>query len=326
MQWGLRFDFRNPSFAGTSTAERYAAALDMVEWADRLGASSITVSEHHGSADGYLPSSLPMLAAMAMRTSRVRLRIAALIVPFHDPLRLAEDVAVVDNLTNGRLDVVVAAGYNAAEFAMFDVPVKARVKHVVETIETLRGAFTGEPFEYRGRTVQVTPAPCQPGGPAIILGGSSEPAARRAARIADGFAPSAPGVWEFYRDEMVQLGKPDPGPARGNGVGTTFLADDVDKGWEAYGPFFLHEMNAYGAWQEKGVRTNFREVDAVDDLRSTSHYRVATPAELRADIDALDDPVVIFHPLCGGTTPELAWESLRLFEHEVLPSLTATGA
>jgi alkanesulfonate monooxygenase SsuD/methylene tetrahydromethanopterin reductase-like flavin-dependent oxidoreductase (luciferase family) len=321
MQWGLRFDFRNPSFAGTSTAERYAAALDMVEWSDELGATSITVSEHHGSADGYLPSSLPMLAAMAMRTSRVRLRVAALIVPFHDPLRLAEDLAVVDNLTNGRLDVVVAAGYNAAEFAMFDVPMKERVKRVVETIETLRGAFTAEPFEYRGRTVQVTPAPYQPGGPAITLGGSSEPAARRAARIADGFAPSAPGVWDFYRDEMVQLGKPDPGPAHGNSVGTTFLADDVDEGWAAYGPFFLHEMNAYGAWQEKGVRTNFREVDAIDELRSASHYRIATPAELRADIEALDDPVVIFHPLCGGTTPDLAWQSLRLFEHDVLPKI-----
>jgi len=322
LTWGLRFDFRNPAFAGTTTAERYTAALDMVEWADALGAASVTVSEHHGSDDGYLPSSLPMLAAMAMRTTRLRLRVAALIVPFHDRLRLAEDLAVVDNLAQGRLDIVVAAGYNAAEFAMFDVPMKRRVSDVVETIETLRGAFSGAPFEFRGRTVQVTPAPFQPGGPAIVLGGSSEPAARRAARIADGFAPSAPGVWDFYRDEMLQLGKPDPGPSRGNSVGTTFLADDVDRGWQEYGPFFLHEMNAYGAWQEKGVRTNFREVDAIDDLRAKSHYRVATPDQLVHDIETLDEPTVIFHPLCGGTTPELAWRSLRLFEQDVLPKVS----
>jgi alkanesulfonate monooxygenase SsuD/methylene tetrahydromethanopterin reductase-like flavin-dependent oxidoreductase (luciferase family) len=322
MQWGLRFDFRNPPIAGTSTAERYAAALDMVEWADRLGAASITVSEHHGSDDGYLPSSLPMLAAMAMRTERVRLRVAALIVPFHDPLRLAEDLAVVDNLASGRLDVVVAAGYNPAEFAMFDVPIKQRVRRVVETIETLRGAFTGEPFDFRGRTVRVTPAPYQPGGPAIVLGGSSEPAARRAAHVADGFAPSVPGVWDFYRDEMVRLGKPDPGPARQNVLGTTFLADDVDKGWEAYGPFFLHEMNAYGAWHEdKDLKSHFREIDAIEELRASSHYRVATPHELRTDLEAIDDPVVVFHPLCGGTTPDLAWRSLQLFEHEVLPNV-----
>jgi alkanesulfonate monooxygenase SsuD/methylene tetrahydromethanopterin reductase-like flavin-dependent oxidoreductase (luciferase family) len=320
MHWGLRFDFRNPAFAGTTTAERYAGALDMVSWADRLGATDVTVSEHHGSADGYLPSSLPMLAAMAMRSERLRLRVAALIVPFHDPLRLAEDLAVVDNLAQGRLDVVVAAGYNAEEFAMFGVPIKERVKLVVETIETLRGAFSGEPFDHRGRKVRVTPDPFQPGGPRIVLGGSSEPAARRAARIADGFAPSAPGVWDFYREEMVALGKEDPGEPRQNSLGTTVIAEDVDKGWDLYGPFFLHEMNAYGAWQEKGVRTNFREVDAIDELREKSHYRVMTPDEITAELRKHDDPVVVFHPLCGGTPPDLGWRSLHLFEHDVLPA------
>jgi alkanesulfonate monooxygenase SsuD/methylene tetrahydromethanopterin reductase-like flavin-dependent oxidoreductase (luciferase family) len=322
VHWGLRFDFRNPAFAGTSTADRYAAALDMVEWADERGASSITVSEHHGSADGYLPSSLPMLAAMAMRTTRVRLRIAALIVPFHDPLRLAEDVAVVDNLARGRLDIIVAAGYNPAEFAMFDVPIGHRVRRVVEAVETLRGAFSGEPFEYRGRTVQVTPAPYRRGGPPIVLGGASEPAARRAARIADGFAPSVSGVWDFYRDELVKLGKPDPGPAGHNNAGTTFLADDVEKGWEEYGQYFFHEMNAYGAWHEdKDLRSQFREVDAIEELRTNSHYRIATPAEFVDQLRALDDPTVVFHPLCGGTPPDLAWQSLRLFEHHVLPKV-----
>jgi alkanesulfonate monooxygenase SsuD/methylene tetrahydromethanopterin reductase-like flavin-dependent oxidoreductase (luciferase family) len=320
MHWGLRFDFRNPAFAGTTTAERYAGALDMVSWADSLGATDVTVSEHHGSDDGYLPSSLPMLAAMAMRSERLRLRVAALIVPFHDPLRLAEDLAVVDNLAQGRLDVVVAAGYNAEEFAMFDVPVKERVKLVVETIETLRGAFSGDSFDYRGRSVRITPDPCQPGGPKIVLGGSSEPAARRAALIADGFSPSAPGVWDFYRDEMVALGKEDPGEPRQNSLGTTMIAEDVDKGWDLYGPYFLHEMNAYGAWQEKGVKTNFREVDAIDALREKSHYRVMTPDQVTAELRTHDEPVAIFHPLCGGTPPDLGWRSLHLFEHDVLPA------
>jgi len=293
----------------------------MARWAEDLGASSITISEHHGSADGYLPSSLPMAAAMAARTSRIQLRIAALIVPFHDPLRLAEDIAVVDNLAGGRLEILVAAGYNPDEFAMFDVPMNERVKRVVETVETLRGAFTGEPFEYRGRTVQVTPAPAQSGGPAITMGGSSDAAARRAARIADGFHPSAPGSWDAYRTAMTELGKPDPGPLRQNSVGTCFLAEDVDRGWEAYGPFFLHEMNAYGAWQQGDVETNFRAVDAVAELRAKSHYRVLTPDELVAEVSPVEDPVVVFHPMCGGTPPALAWESLRLFERDVLPKV-----
>jgi alkanesulfonate monooxygenase SsuD/methylene tetrahydromethanopterin reductase-like flavin-dependent oxidoreductase (luciferase family) len=321
MQFGLRFDFRNPAIAGTSMAERYAAALDMVEWAEALGANRFTVSEHHGSDDGYLPSSLPMLAAMAARTRSARLTVAALIVPFHDPLRLAEDICVVDNLANGRLDVVVAAGYNPAEFEMFGVPVAERVKRVVETIHTLRAAFTGEPFEYRGRTVRVTPPPVQPGGPKIALGGSSEAAARRAARIADSYQPVVASTWEHYRDELATLGKPDPGPMRQQQLITTFLATDVEQGWARYGPFLLHEMNAYGAWQQGDVETAFRLVDDINKLRADSHYRVITPGELVAELQASPRPAITFHPLCGGTTPELAWETLHLFEHEVLPAL-----
>src|SRR5205823_5191777 len=94
--FGLRFDFRNPAFAGTTCAERYAAALDMAEWADGLGCVSIALSEHHGSPDGYLPSPLTMLAAMAARTTNVRFLVAALVAPFYDPLRLAEDLVVLD--------------------------------------------------------------------------------------------------------------------------------------------------------------------------------------------------------------------------------------
>ena len=105
--FGLRFDFRNPDFAGTTMAERYAAALDMAEWADRLGFVIIVLSEHHGSDDGYLPE--PTRDGRGDRgahASRRAIRIAALIAPFHDPLRLAEDIAVVDLLSNGRLDLV----------------------------------------------------------------------------------------------------------------------------------------------------------------------------------------------------------------------------
>src|SRR5580693_4719544 len=119
MLFGLRFDFRNPEFAGTTMADRYAAALEMAEWADRLGCANISISEHHGSPDGYLPSPIPMLAAMAARTKVVRLTIAALIAPFHDPIRLAEDLVVLDNLSNGRVNLIVAGGYVREEFEMF---------------------------------------------------------------------------------------------------------------------------------------------------------------------------------------------------------------
>jgi alkanesulfonate monooxygenase SsuD/methylene tetrahydromethanopterin reductase-like flavin-dependent oxidoreductase (luciferase family) len=324
MLFGLRFDFRNPEFSGTSMADRYAAALDMVEWADRLGCVNITVSEHHGSLDGYLPSPVPMLAAMAARTSRVRFMVGALIAPFHDPLILAEELLVLDNLSRGRVDLIVAGGYAREEFAMFDVPMTERAARVTETVSTLKAAFTGAPFTYRGRTVHLTPPPFRPGGPSVSLGGSSEAAARRAARIADGFIPSLPEIWDFYRDEMQQLGRPDPGPSPIGPNQVVMLAEDPEEGWERMAPFFLHETNAYGVWQaQDDVASPFHTVADGEELRATGQYRVVTPEEFVAEQKAAPFPFALFHPLCGGMPIELAWSSLRLFEHEVLPAFAA---
>jgi alkanesulfonate monooxygenase SsuD/methylene tetrahydromethanopterin reductase-like flavin-dependent oxidoreductase (luciferase family) len=323
MLFAMRFDFRNPEISGTTMADRYAAALDMVAWADRLGCVNIAVSEHHGSPDGYLPSPIPMLAAMAARTENVRFMIAALIAPFHDPLRLAEDMVVLDNLSKGRVDLIVAGGYVHEEFAMFDVPMNARAKRVTETVTTLKAAFTGEPFGYRGRTVQITPPPFRPGGPAILLGGSSEPAARRAARIADGFIPSVPEVWDFYRDEVQKLGRADPGPSAIGGNQVVALADDPDRGWEQMAPFFLHETNAYGVWQaQDDIASPFHSVQDIDQLRATGQYRVVTPEAFIEEQKASVFPFALFHPLCGGMPIELAWSSLRLFERDVLPAFS----
>lgn len=317
----LRFDFRNPDFAGTSPADRYAAALDMAEWADRLGCVSIAVSEHHGSPDGYLPSPVPIIAAMAGRTTNVRFMVAALIAPFYDPLRLAEDLVVLDHLSKGRIDVIVAGGYVSREFAMYGVPMAERARRVTETVGTLKAAFTGEPFEFRGRTVQVTPAPYRAGGPSVLLGGSSEPAARRAARIADGFIPSVPEIFDYYRDEVQKLGRPDPGPTVIGDTDVVALAEDPDAGWEQMAPFFLHETNAYGLWQaEEKVATPYRMMSDVDELRKTNQYRVLTPGEHIEELRAAPMPLAMFHPLCGGMPIDLAWSSLRLFEERVLPA------
>lgn len=321
--FAVRFDFRSPGFAGVSMADRYQAGIDMAEWADRLGAVSLILSEHHGSEDGYLPGALPMAAAMAARTTNVRISLAALVAAFCDPLRLAEEVAVVDLISRGRLDVFVAGGYVREEFEMFGVPMAERARRVTETVTTLKQAFAGEPFEYRGRPVRVTPSPFQPGGPKIHLGGSSEGAARRAARIADGFMPSEPEFWSYYQDEMVRLGKPDPGPYLGGDVAVVAFAEDAEAGWERLAPYFLHEMNAYGAWRDQDeVATGYQLVADLDVLAAGGQYRVVTPDQYVAELAGAGPfAFTMLHPLCGGIPPQLAWESLRLFEHTVLPRL-----
>jgi alkanesulfonate monooxygenase SsuD/methylene tetrahydromethanopterin reductase-like flavin-dependent oxidoreductase (luciferase family) len=324
--FAMRFDFRNPAFAGTTMAERYTAAIEMAQWADRLGCDSISVSEHHGSDDGYLPSPVPVVAAMAAVTERVRFSIAAFVAPLHDPLRLAEDLVVLDNLTKGRVDVMVAGGYVREEFEMFAVPMRERPRRVSELITTLRSAFTGEPFEFRGRVVRVTPAPYQSGGPPLSMGGSTEAAARRAARLGVGFMPAVPEVWRFYEEELARMGRPDPGTYVGGASRVVVLAEDPEVGWQEHAPYFLHENNAYGAWRaQDGVATPYRSVIDSGTLRETGHYRVLAPAEFAAELMAAPGRFTVLQPLCGGVPPALAWKSLRLFERLVLPAVARAG-
>jgi alkanesulfonate monooxygenase SsuD/methylene tetrahydromethanopterin reductase-like flavin-dependent oxidoreductase (luciferase family) len=293
----------------------------MSEWADRSGLAFIVLSEHHGSEDGYLPSALTMAAAVAARTRQVHIQIAAVAAGLHDPLRLAEEVAVVDLISGGRLSVVVANGYVREEFAMFGAPYSGRVARTAETVATLRQAWLGEPFEFRGRTVRVTPSPHQPGGPPILLAGSSEGAARRAARIADGYQPSTPDTWEHYRDELRQLGKPDPGPYVGGDTGFVHLANDPATAWSAIAPFALHETNSYGRWAVAAdAETGYQPETDPAQLRTSGRYRVLTPEEFRVEVAATG--VAVLHPMMGGMPPELGWQSLRLLEQDVLPQLT----
>ena len=252
----IRYDFRCPDICPVPVEELYHAAIEQAVWAEDLGFVSVTLSEHHGSDDGYLPSLVALASAIAARTENIHIMLAALIAPMHDPLRIAEDLAVLDRISKGRISVTVAGGYVPSEFEMFGYTTSDRVRLTVEMVETLKAAWTGEPFEFRGRTVRVTPTPYQNPRPAIWLGGSGEKAARRAARIADGFLPTMPEFWDFYRDEVIQLGRDDPGPATSGGVGYLHITHDPDATWAKVAPHALHEMNAYGQWAARVRRSH----------------------------------------------------------------------
>jgi alkanesulfonate monooxygenase SsuD/methylene tetrahydromethanopterin reductase-like flavin-dependent oxidoreductase (luciferase family) len=324
----MRFDLRNPGFAGVSATERYRAALDMCVWGEDHGVMAVVLSEHHGSDDGYLPSAMTMAAAVAARTERVPIWVSAIAAPLHDPLRLAEEATVVDLISGGRLTVVLANGYVPDEFALFDVPLSERAARTTEAVSVLRASRTGEPFTYRGRTVRLTPAPEAPegggrAGPTVLLGGSGPAAARRAARIADGFQPSDPEAWEVYRAERLALGKRDPGGYLPQPTGFLHVATDPDAAWEAIRPHARHEAESYGRWATAagldGVTGYTAPSDGdVDALRAEGRYRVVTPDELRAELAAAPDTVLVLNPMMGGLPPDLAWEGLRLLADEVL--------
>src|SRR5262245_31998273 len=182
----MRFDMRAPA-TGAPASELYAAALEMAAWAETRGCLSAVVCEHHTSADGYLPTPTVLASAMAARTTTLPIMVAALVLPLYDPVRLAEEMVVVDILSHGRVSYVAAVGYRPDEYELYGIDFHRRGKIAEEKLGVLLQAKSGEPFEHEGRRVQITPPPVTPGGPMVLWGGGSVAAARRAGRFGIGF-------------------------------------------------------------------------------------------------------------------------------------------
>lgn len=328
MDFLITFDLRAPSI-GAAASRLYAAALDMCAWADELGFDTVGLGEHHGAEDGYLPSPLVFAAAIAARTRRIEIRPSVLLAPFYDPVKLAEDLAVVQILSNGRLVVGIGSGYRPSEFEMFGRRREDRKRDTVDAIEFLRRAWTGDAFEWRGRTLRVTPVPDP--APPLLLGGSHPAVARRAARIADGYLPPNGENWDVYRDACREFGRPDPG-ATWKRMGPIFIhvTRSPDADWERIAPHIRHVVESYTEWTVEAYgRAAGPFAGGVDpaDLRRSGTYCTLTP-EQTVDLAGRlgPDRTFVLTPLLGGLDPDFAWQSLRLFEDEVWPRVRRLGS
>jgi len=322
MRLHLTYDMRAPDF-GARTTDLHAAMLDQVEWADALGFDAVGIGEHHGSDDGYNPSPLPLAAAIAARTRRMAIQTAIVIAPLYDLPKLAEDAAVTQILSNGRLELGLGAGYRPSEFETFGRRLADRWRVMGETIAFLRLAWRGEPFPWQGRTCHVTPAPA-PFAPPILLGGSSAAAARRAARIADGwFPPLDPRLWSPYREACLQLGKPDPGPYPAQGPIFLWVSEAPERDWPVVMPHVLHQLDAYSRWTTEAFGRPagpYAGGTTPEQIRQSAAYRVLTPEQTLALAATLGDHSVVYlNPLLSGIDPARAWRMLRLYEDEVHP-------
>ena len=319
----MRFDLRAPAF-GAPTTELYATAVEMAAWGDEHGCLAGIVSEHHGSPDGYLPSPLLLASALAARTERLPIQVAALLVPLHDPIELAEQMAVLDILSRGRVSYVCAIGYRPEEYAMFGRAMKGRGVRLERCIEALRQAWTGEPFEFEGRPVRVTPRPTTPGGPMLMMGGGSPAAIRRAARLGMGVMAQGgdPTLEGLYREACEEAGTTpgmflNPGPEV---VTSAFVSEDPDRAWHELGPHLLHDARMYAEWMGDAASASKSVAGDIQALRAEQGaYRIFTPEEAVAYVKA--NGVLLTQPLCGGLPAKLAWPSLELIANRVMPAL-----
>jgi alkanesulfonate monooxygenase SsuD/methylene tetrahydromethanopterin reductase-like flavin-dependent oxidoreductase (luciferase family) len=322
----MRFDMRAPA-GGAPAPELYAAALDMAAWAESRGCLSAVVCEHHAVEGGYLPSPLVLATAMAARTTTLPISVAVVVLPLYDPVRLAEEMVVLDIISGGRVSYVAGVGYRPVEYEMFGVDYARRGGLADEKLEILLRAKTGEPFEHDGRRIHVTPAPVTPGGPGVSWGGGSTPAARRAGRHGIGFVgqSSDPELAVVYEEAARAAGHrpglcflpPDDAPT------TVFVAEDVDRAWEELGPYLMHDVLGYAAWNEGRTDTaSFSSATTVEELRAErASHRILSVDEA---VDVVrGGGLLALHPLVGGLPPDIAWRYLRTVGDEVLPTASA---
>ncbi|GAA0604409.1 LLM class flavin-dependent oxidoreductase [Streptomyces crystallinus] len=316
----VRMNLVAPHEGPEALSARYRAAVRMAAYADAHGVDTVQTEEHHGTGNGWLPSPFAFAGAVFGATERIAVTVSAIIGPLYDPLRLAEDIAVLDLLGGGRLVTVAGIGYRPEEYEQAGVEWGRRGKLQDLLLETLLKAWTGEPFTYRGRTVRVTPRPFTQPHPTLLVGGSSKAAARRAARLGLPFFPSAhlPELEAYYREQLTAHGTEGWTMMPAEKTPLLHLSEDPDRAWELYGEHFLHEARMYASWQSKDIRSAVRSAaSSVRELRAEGVYRIVTPDECAA----LGAESLVLHPLCGGMPLEEGWRSLRLFTDDVLPRL-----
>jgi probable F420-dependent oxidoreductase len=322
--------------------EEYRDILELSRLAETLGFDSVWVSEHHGSSDGYVPSLLPMLAGLATATDRVQLGTGVMLTPFHHPLRLAEDAAVVDHLSGGRLILGLGLGWREEEYRMFDVPVGERVTRTVETVEILRKAWTGERFSHDGRhfkldQVLVTPRPAREPGPPIYLGGMVESSIKRAGRLGDGYIRSRGGLDDtkqalaWAEDGARDAGK-DPAGLGFAQLQNAFVWEDGDA-WEVVRDGAAHQLGVYAGWRAGTDTPEHPELKVMPPDERT--LREMTPAgdrhevikALRPLVDAFgsrDEFHLVVRLHYPGMDRDTASRSIELFATAVLPALKGT--
>jgi probable F420-dependent oxidoreductase len=318
-----------------SDVELYREVIDTAVELERAGFDSVWTSEHHFVDDGYLPSQLPVLAAIATRTERIRLGTGVLLAPLFDPLRLAEDAATVDLVSGGRLILGLGSGWRDEEFDGFGISMRERGSRLEGHLRVLRqawsdGLVTGDERHFRYPGLNVTPKPARPGGPAIWLGGSAEPAVRRVGRLADGYfaGPTPPDRlaerMAWVREEAIAAGR-DPGTITANLYTLAFAWRDGDA-WDR-----VREAAWYISWKyrDMGAARGSRErrsppsPTSEDEERLRKQVIAGTPDEVAERILAYrdllgDEGTFMVRSHYPGLDAGVAAESRRILADEVL--------
>ena len=322
-----------------STADLYDEMLTLGRTIEDAELDSAWVSEHHFLDDGYLSGTMPALGALAAVTDEITIGPCIALAPLYNPVRLAEDAATVDLLSDGRLVMGLAIGSNPREFAEFGVPREERAERLADTVSVLRGAWSDGPIEYDSSfhvvspEVSVTPKPDD--RIPIMLGGAAKPAVRRAARTADAWcAPSSLSIEgvrkrvEDIRSVRKEEGLTDNSDGDGDEftiyvLQHGFVGDSREEAWDAMRDGYLYLQRRY-AEIFSGQSVPELGDERVAELKSQAIY--GTPEQVVDRLEdyreALGDDVhFIFRTYYPGVSTDRTRGCIERLGSEVAPQL-----
>jgi len=325
-----------PASSGRTFNQEYRTILELTKLTETAGLDAAWVSEHHFAEDGYLPSLVVMMAAMAAVTERIELGTGVILAPFHDPIRLAEDFAVCDQISGGRTICGLGVGWREEEFREFGIQVSSRPRRLTELVEVLRLAWGEERFSYSGRHynyegVSVTPKPQRT--PAILLGGFVDPAVKRAGRIGDGYISSRASLERvaecFMLASAERAAAGHPGPPVVGVLQNGFVTEDPERDWPAVRAGAGHQLGVYSGWREgTDVPGTPLRVIPPDEESLRPSLAFGTPDEVTHYLLGLVDVLgaypeshLVFRHHYPGMDGEVAARSIELFAQEVAPRL-----
>ena len=342
LRFGVVHDFRCPPGSDVTMPQVYAETFDQVVLAEQLGFELCWFTEHHFIEDGYLPNFVPVAGAAAALTTTMRFSTDICLMPFRDPIRLAEDLAVLDNISGGRMELGVGMGYAAHEFAGFGLPIRRRVSLTEEGLDILRLAWSGEPFSYEGKRysysdVRVTPYPVQEGGPPLWIAATSEAGALRAARFDTNLLPQGPKatVLEPWKQALSEDGRDHRDKRVGiiRGVYVTDGRDPADDPtWEAIAAAERYRRKVYigiikasadhkSTAAERSARTGPRVPDPLNPLVWTVGDADHCVVELTEMIREHDVTDLVSWGGPPGLPPSVMNDSLERFASDVVPRI-----
>jgi alkanesulfonate monooxygenase SsuD/methylene tetrahydromethanopterin reductase-like flavin-dependent oxidoreductase (luciferase family) len=281
LRFGYLLDFRNPAAWPRRAEEIYAEALEFIGWSETIGFEIVWLPEHHCTHDGFLASPMMIGAAVAARTRKLRISTGVALAPLYHPLRLAEDMAVLDVLCAGRAELAIGVGYLKSEADAFGIDFKSRGRRTDEILDIVRRLWDGETVTFKGEffnldKARIWPLPVQKPHLPILIGGLSPPGIRRAARRGSGFIGAIEN-YPAYLEELNAAGKAGDA-ARFDLVSDMWLlvAEDPEEAFEETAPYYHYQINTYAKWHAD-TDWGMQPMD-FETFKKSGAVRVLTPA------------------------------------------------